>query len=118
MTIFAKVLGLDDARLARTAAAILGPTLLAVAASVIVAMTTSDATTARFFDNLHWTISYSAAAALACIGARRAPAPDARAKRWFALALIGYAVGQVLWDVQVASGWNPFPGPSDAFYLW
>jgi len=41
-----------------------------------------------------------------------------RAKRWFAWALTGYAIGQVLWDIQVAVGWNPFPGPSDAFYLW
>ena len=26
------------------------------------------------------------------------------------------AFGQVLWDWQVAIGWNPFPGPSDLFY--
>ena len=37
--------------------------------------------------------------------------------RWFAIGMTGYAAGQVLWDVQVASGWNPFPGPSDAFFL-
>ena len=35
----------------------------------------------------------------------------------FALGLTANAIGQVLWDIQVAAGWNPFPGPSDAFYL-
>src|SRR6187399_1288336 len=117
MTIIQRVLGLDDARLARRAAAILIPTLVVVAGCVALAMTTSDPRTARRFDNVHWTVSYSAAAALAWLGARFASAPDVRAKRWFASALTGYAIGQVLWDIQVVTGWNPFPGPSDAFYI-
>ncbi len=76
-----------------------------------------DRATLTLLDNVHWTIAYAAAAALAWFGARRAPAGDRAARLWFALGIGAYAVGQVLWDVQVASGWNPFPGPSDAFFL-
>lgn len=118
MTIAAKVLGLEDARVARAATRILVPALVIVAVSVTLATTTRDASLARIFDNVYWTVAYLAAAALAWLGARFAPAPDARAKRWFALALTSYAVGQILWDIQVAIGWNPFPGPSDAFFIW
>ncbi len=71
-----------------------------------------------FYDNVHWTVSYAAAAWLAWIGVRAAT-PDCRpTRRWFAIGLTAYAIGQVSWDIQVYTGWNPFPGPSDFFYLW
>jgi PAS domain S-box-containing protein len=71
-----------------------------------------------FYDNVHWTVSYAAAAWLAWIGVRAAT-PDCRpTRRWFAIGLTAYAIGQVAWDIQVYTGWNPFPGPSDFFYLW
>ena len=69
-------------------------------------------------DNIHWTVSYAAAAWLAWIGVRTADAASRPVRRWFAVGLSAYAFGQLLWDIQVATGWNPFPGPSDFFYLW
>ncbi len=67
-------------------------------------------------DNVHWTTAYISGAWLAWMGFRSAAPVDRAARRWFAWALSAYAFGQVLWDVQVAVGWNPFPGPSDLFY--
>lgn len=71
----------------------------------------------RFLDNLHWTTTYSAAAALGWIGVRMAQTEDRPIRLWFTIGLTLYAVGQILWDVQVAVGWNPFPGPSDLFFI-
>jgi signal transduction histidine kinase len=67
----------------------------------------------RFFDNVHWTSGYAAGALLAFTGWRKR---RASASRWFTFATASYLVGQLLWDVQVAVGWNPFPGPSDVFF--
>lgn len=70
-----------------------------------------------FFDNFHWTTTFIIAAALAWLGARVGADNERAAKKCFALALTSVAFGQVLWDIQVYNGWNPFPGPSDAFFL-
>jgi signal transduction histidine kinase/ActR/RegA family two-component response regulator len=74
-------------------------------------------TAVRFWDNVHWTVSYAAAAALAYLSARRATGPTRRARTWFAAGLGALFSGQVLWDIQVAVGWNPFPGPSDGLFV-
>ncbi len=81
-------------------------------------LTTRDASWITFFDNLHWTVAYSAAALLAWFGVAEAESDARLPRRWFAVGLTLYAVGQILWDIQVAVGNNPFPGPSDLFYLW
>jgi signal transduction histidine kinase len=70
----------------------------------------------RFWDNVHWTAGYGACAAMVWRGYRAAPAELRRIRGLLAFATIGYLVGQVLWDIQVAVGWNPFPGPSDIFF--
>ncbi|HTR96587.1 MAG TPA: ATP-binding protein [Candidatus Acidoferrales bacterium] len=101
----------------RAAAPVLAPASLVVAAAVLAQRFVRGLVALRVLDNLHWTVSYTAAAALAWIGVRHASAEDRTPRRWLAAGLTGYAIGQVLWDVQVAAGWNPFPGPSDAFYL-
>jgi len=72
----------------------------------------------RFFDNLHWTSGTAAAAILAWQSRRQANPADARSLFWFALGLTGYAIGQILWDIQTATGYVDFPAPSDLFYLW
>ena len=74
--------------------------------------------TKTILDNTHWTIAYAFAALIAWLG-RPAGNPAIRGGRPLlaALALTGYALGQALWDIQVAIGWNPFPAPSDAFFL-
>ncbi|TAJ23285.1 MAG: response regulator [Planctomycetota bacterium] len=77
----------------------------------------ADGAWVRVFDNVHWTSAYVTAALLALLGWRLA-APEHRASRLcFALGLSCYALGQIAWDVQVACGWNPFPGPSDALFV-
>src|SRR5262245_43890006 len=71
----------------------------------------------RVFDNIHWTSAYLTAAVLSWFSYARATGEAKRQIKLFALGLSGYAIGQVLWVFQVFSGWNPFPGPSDAFFI-
>ena len=76
----------------------------------------------RLFDNVHWTHRRRrrrlARAGSACATrARRACAPSAAARRWFALGFTSYAIGQALWDLQIFLAWQPFPAPSDPFYM-
>lgn len=70
-----------------------------------------------FFDNLHWTATYCIATAMAWLGTRQGSDHERSVRKWFFLGLFTMAFGQILWDIQVYVGWNPFPGPSDAFYL-
>jgi diguanylate cyclase (GGDEF)-like protein/PAS domain S-box-containing protein len=72
----------------------------------------------RFFDNLHWTSATAAAAVVAWLSFRTAPPGDSATLRYIAIGLSGYAVGQVIWDIQVFVGYAGFPSPSDLFYLW
>ena len=75
----------------------------------------------RLFDNIHWTIADFGAAWLAWIGVRDARQKGLRAeavaRRWFALGFSSYAIGQALWDLQIFLAWQPFPAPSDPFYM-
>lgn len=68
-------------------------------------------------DNLHWTVGNVAAAVLAWMGFSGSNGTKRAVRRWFFIGLAAYAIGQVFWDVQVYIGWNPFPAPSDIFYL-
>jgi diguanylate cyclase (GGDEF)-like protein/PAS domain S-box-containing protein len=70
-----------------------------------------------FFDNLHWTVSTLVAATLAWLGVRQASGIVREVRRWFFVGMASYAFGQLVWDVQVYTGWNPFPAPADLFYL-
>jgi signal transduction histidine kinase/ActR/RegA family two-component response regulator len=73
---------------------------------------------AVFFDNLHWTAAYIAAAWIAWGGVARAPdEATARARRAYVAGLVLFDIGQCIWNVQVPLEWLPFPGPSDAFFL-
>jgi len=75
----------------------------------------------RLFDNLHWTIADIGAAWLTWIGVRDARRQglraEAAARRWFALGFSSYAIGQMLWDLQIFLAWQPFPAPSDPFFM-
>jgi diguanylate cyclase (GGDEF)-like protein/PAS domain S-box-containing protein len=68
-------------------------------------------------DDLHWTLANACAALLAWLGFRESSGAARTARRWFFIGLSAYAMGQLLWDIQVFIGWNPFPAPSDIFYL-
>ncbi|MES1982169.1 MAG: EAL domain-containing protein [Pseudomonadota bacterium] len=76
-----------------------------------------DTAWVTFFDNLHWSAAFFSAAILGWIGYRASTAHRAT-HRWLAIALTGYALGQVCWDIQTAVGYNGFPATSDIFYLW
>jgi hypothetical protein len=70
--------------------------------------------TVNFFDNLHWTATTApvSTAALGWLAWRRALEPGQRDLLfWMALGVTGYALGQVVWDVQVALDYLPFPAP-------
>jgi two-component system, cell cycle sensor histidine kinase and response regulator CckA len=75
-----------------------------------------SADVARFLDNLHWSTAYLAAAWLAWIGVNNSEPEDLHTRRWFAWGLTSNAIGLLIWDVQVAIGWNPFPAPADLFF--
>jgi signal transduction histidine kinase len=75
----------------------------------------------RLFDNLYWTVADIGAAWLTWIGVRDARQKGLRAevaaRRWFALGFTSYALGQLLWDLQIFLAWQPFPAPSDPFFM-
>jgi diguanylate cyclase (GGDEF)-like protein/PAS domain S-box-containing protein len=70
-----------------------------------------------FLDDAHWTLGDACAASLAWLGFIKSSGPERKARRWFFIGLAAYTIGQVLWDIQVYIGRNPFPAPSDLFYL-
>jgi hypothetical protein len=103
--------------LGRPALIVLIPTLVILGASFF-GLTQAESHGAKeFLDNLHWSIAYTAAAALGWVGWRQARADDRAARFWFATGLSTYALGQWIWDVQVWVDWRVFPGPSDLLYL-
>lgn len=96
-------------------------TLLAIAAARGGAHAGVATSWVRLFDNLHWTGADIGAAWLCWIGVRDARQRGLRAefvaRRWFAFAFTSYAIGQLLWNLQVFLAWQPFPAPSDPFYM-
>ncbi|WP_256200089.1 hypothetical protein [Verrucomicrobium spinosum] len=71
----------------------------------------------RFLDNFHWTLCYLVAAWLGWQGMKTAVSPEEKSvRRWFAWGLLVNAGGQIIWDLQVVTGWNPFPAPADVLY--
>ena len=96
-------------------------TLAAIVLAIAGSRLHAPASWVRLFDNLHWTIADLGAAWLAWIGVRdarqRGLQAEHAARRWFALAFSSYAIGQLCWDLQVFLAWQPFPAPSDPFYM-
>jgi signal transduction histidine kinase len=103
--------------LSRTQWQVLAAGVLATAAGIVGTRVVETPAKVRLFDNMHWTAAYLSAAVVSYLGIRRAEGPLRSARRRFAFGLTSLAVGQILWDLQVAIGWNPFPGPSDLFFL-
>ena len=96
-------------------------TLVAIALAVGGAHVGVSTPWVRLFDNVHWTVADIAGAWLAWIGVDDARQKGLRAeyaaRRWFALGFSSYAIGQLLWDLQIFLAWQPFPAPSDPFYM-
>ena len=95
--------------------------LVAIALAVGGAHLGAPAAWLRLFDNTYWTVADIGAAWLAWIGVRdarqRGQAAEHAARRWFALGFTAYAIGQALWDLQIFLAWQPFPAPSDPFFV-
>ena len=95
--------------------------LVAIALAIGGAHLGAPAPWLRFFDNVHWTVADIGGAWLAWIGVRdarqRGLVAEHAARRWFALGFTSYAIGQALWDLQIFLAWQPFPAPSDPFYV-
>lgn len=70
----------------------------------------------QFLDNFHWTVCYLAGALLGWCGVAASPPGERLTRRWFAWGLTFSATGQLVWNAQVLTGWNPFPAPADIFY--
>lgn len=96
-------------------------TLVAIALAIAGAHLGLSASWVRLFDNVHWTVADVGASWLAWIGVRdareRGQPAEAAARRWFALGFTSYAIGQALWDLQIFLAWQPFPAPSDPFFM-
>jgi diguanylate cyclase (GGDEF)-like protein/PAS domain S-box-containing protein len=101
----------------RLANVILGAAIAILAAVFTLQHLTTDRFWLVLLDNLHWTTGNATAAALAWLGYAQSSGAERAARRWFFAGLAGYFVGQVLFNAQVYFGWNPFPAPSDLFYL-
>jgi len=95
--------------------------LAAIALAIAGSALGLPASCVRFLDNVHWSVADAAAAWLCWIGVRDARQKGLRAeyaaRRWFALGFSSYAIGQALWNLQIFLAWQPFPAPSDPFYM-
>lgn len=72
----------------------------------------------RLIDNIHWTVSYLCAAALAWLGYFSAESGIHRFRLWFALGLTANALGQFSWAIQVYLDYYIIPTPSDYLFPW
>jgi diguanylate cyclase (GGDEF)-like protein/PAS domain S-box-containing protein len=91
--------------------------ILGVAIGMLGIQLSHDISWVRFFDNVHWTVATSSSGMLVWISYKQSPSENSTAKLWFMLGLVSYAIGQLLWDIQIFFNYNGFPAPSDIFYL-
>ena len=106
-----------DAYSSRIALKVLLPASMVVGGAFVAARLSGNPAVVQLLDILHWTVSSSAAAALAWLGARTAAGHDRAPRRWFALGLSSNLLGQLLFDMQEITHWTPIPNLSDALFL-
>ncbi|MBI5431005.1 MAG: EAL domain-containing protein [Nitrosomonadales bacterium] len=104
-------------RTEKTGSAIFRASATILAAIFAAQQLTADKAWLMLLDNVHWTTGNAAAAAMAWVGYANSSGTERAARRWFLIGLAAYLIGQIFWDIQVYIGWNPFPAPSDVFYL-
>ncbi len=91
--------------------------IAAVAAFYVVSPGVADERMQLFLDNASWTLAISLSAWWAWQGRAQAlPAERQLHTGLFAGALL-IAAGQMVWNLQVALNWSPFPAPADLFFL-
>jgi signal transduction histidine kinase/DNA-binding NarL/FixJ family response regulator len=109
--------GASSAGARRRALQILTGAGVAVTAAFAVARYSGSSVAAHWFDYLHWTIAYIAAAALAWLGVRCSDGHIRNARRWFAYGLTFTALGELVFDLQGAAPWTAIPNLSDPLFL-
>ena len=93
--------------------------LIGIIASTIAINLSKSESMIQVFDNVHWTFGTVAAAVLAFLGYYNSRFSSSRKTAyWFFLGFAGYALGQIIWDIQAVYSYSAFPSPSDLFYLW
>ncbi len=70
-----------------------------------------------FLDNASWTLSISLAAFLAWRGRVQVPPAERGLHTGLFTGALLIALGQMVWNLQVALDWNPFPAPADLLFL-
>ena len=70
-----------------------------------------------FLDNTSWTLAFWLSAFWAWRGWRQAPPTDRALHTVLLSFAVLVALGQMVWNVQVALDWNPFPAPADLLFL-
>ena len=70
-----------------------------------------------FLDNTSWTLAFWLSAFWAWRGWRLAPPTDRALHTGLLIFAVLVALGQMVWNVQVALDWNPFPAPADLLFL-
>lgn len=70
-----------------------------------------------FLDNASWTLAFGLSAFWAWRGWRLAPPTDRALHTGLLIFAVLVALGQMVWNVQVALDWNPFPAPADLLFL-
>jgi hypothetical protein len=90
---------------------------VAVCVLFVLALASADPRLAHFFDCLHWTVAYVAAAVVAWLGVVDASGADRAARRWFAIGLTVTAVADLLYDYNQLTGSVLVPHLSDVLFL-
>jgi signal transduction histidine kinase/CheY-like chemotaxis protein len=96
---------------------VLLPASMVVGGAFVAARLSGNPVAVHLLDYLHWTVSATAAAALAWLGVRAADEHDRTPRRWFAFGLTSNLLGQLLSDMQGITEWTPIPNLSDALFL-
>jgi signal transduction histidine kinase/ActR/RegA family two-component response regulator len=109
--------GESNAQHSRLAVCLVVSTLIVVVCLFLAARLSTNLSTGHYFDYLHWTIAYAAAATLAWMGVRRARVGDLISRRWFASGLSVSLVAQLLFDLQEVTHRTPIVNLSDALFL-
>lgn len=109
--------GIDSRNFAGWIKRVAWVTAVLMTVAFLIAHHSSQPAVRVLFDNVQWTVANFGAAVMAWLGYRVASDEDRATRRWFVWGLVSYAIGQSLWDVQIFTGWTPFPAPSDLFYI-
>lgn len=91
----------------------LGAALLLFGASLWV----RDASLRLFLDNASWTLAFGLSAFWAWRGRVQVPPAQRLLHTGLWVGTVLVLAGQLVWNLQVALDWNPFPAPADLFFL-